>query len=206
VYVGMGQGEARAGFRMLGLVAGDPTRTLFLKMTGPAATVEAERARFLGLAASLRPASAPEPPVAAGWRWTVPAGWERRPARPMRVVTFGPAERPDTECYVTELMGAAGGVEGNINRWRQQMGQPPLDAAALDALPTLRVAGREARLVEARGTFTGMGGGTTADAALLGVVCPLEESVLFVKMTGPLDVVARERDRFLSFCESLQPQ
>jgi hypothetical protein len=206
VYVGMGQGEARAGFRMLGLVAGDPAQTVFLKMTGPAPTVAAERVRFLGLAASIRPASAPEPPAAAGWRWTAPAEWERRPAQPMRVVTLGPPDHADVECYVTELMGAAGGIEGNINRWRQQVGQPPLDAAALEALPAVKVAGREARLVEARGTFTGMRGERVDDAALLGVVCPLEGSVLFIKMTGPAEVVAREKDRFLSFCESLQPQ
>jgi hypothetical protein len=206
VYAGMGEEGARAGYRMLGLVLEAPGSTIFLKMTGPAATVATERPRFLELAASLRPAVPRESATTGGWAWDVPSGWEPRPRQPMRVVTLAPANSPGTECYVTVLAGPAGGIEANINRWRQQMGQPPLGEAELSELPVVKMTTGEARLVEVRGHFTGMRGEKLPDAALLGAVCPLPDSVLFVKMTGPADVVARERENFISFCGSLRAQ
>ena len=40
--------------------------------------------------------------------------------------------------------------------------------------------------------------------ALIGVICPLEERAVFVKMVGPMRSVQGERSAFLEFCESLE--
>jgi hypothetical protein len=203
-FVGMGQGEPRPGYRMLGLLVEEPGRTVTLKMTGSAAVLGEEKARFLELAKSFRAAEAPKAAQGDEW-WTAPAEWERRPDQQMRVVTFAPKGTTGTECYITVLGGPGGGVEANINRWRQQMGQPALDAKGIAALETIEVLGQEAKLVEAGGNFTDMDGNRKVESAgLLGVAVPIQGALLTVKMTGPSDVIAEEKDRFVAFCKSLR--
>ncbi len=135
--------------------------------------------------------------------WTAPAGWtqESKP-RSMREVTFVPMA--GVECYVSILRGAAGGVAANVNRWRNQVGLSPLDTPGIAALETVTVLGHEARVLDAIGTYTDMAGKKHENTTLLGVVCELEDSTLFVKMIGPTVDVSAERSRFLALCGSLK--
>jgi hypothetical protein len=130
---------------------------------------------------------------AAGFTWTAPAGWTQGPAKQMRLVTFVPNDAPGVECYVTVLGGSAGGVEANVNRWRQQLHLAPLSADAVKALPTVPVLGRPAQLAEIDGGAVGM----------LGLVCELGQQTVFVKMTGPMDSLRAQRGQFVAFCKSL---
>ena len=136
--------------------------------------------------------------------WTVPESWTQAPDKAMRIVTFTMGESGNSECYVTSLSGPAGGVESNINRWRQQMGQPPLDGPALAELPVLTILGKPSPMIEIAGSFTGMDGQGGEAFALLGAICPLDGETLFVKMTGPASEVQANKDKFAAFCESLQ--
>ncbi len=207
-FSGMG-GAKRDGYRMLGLILERPGQTVFLKMTGPARSVEAERAHFLELAASFKEETGGAPPKPAGtgsggWQWKAPDHWERMPPRTMRLVSFVPKGASNTECYITILGGAAGGLGPNVNRWRVQMGQQPLDAAGLAKLPTIKVLGQDAPFLDVSGSFTGMGGEKVAEATMYATICPLEGRVVFVKMTGPTAVLQKEKDNFVAFCESLK--
>ncbi|HEX5137006.1 MAG TPA: hypothetical protein VFY93_08550 [Planctomycetota bacterium] len=207
-FAGMGQSAPREGYRLLGLLVEEPGRTVTLKMTGPKDAVAGERDRFLELAQSFRaaePAAAPDDSGGEGsLAWDAPKEWERRPDQQMRVVTFAPRGATGTECYITILGGSGGGVEANLNRWRQQMGQTPLDAAGFAALESIQVLGRDAKVLEVSGDYTDMQGNQVGSASLLGVVCPVEGALLTVKMTGPKDVIENEKDRFLAFCRSLR--
>lgn len=148
----------------------------------------------------------------AGLVWQAPAGWRLQPDRTARVVTFhlGPETAEDTdqvtECYVTRLAGVAGGVQANIDRWCRQMGAPPLTPQEFEALPMIGVLGVDAPVVEVDGSYTGMNGESVPDARLIGAVIPLAGSTLFVKLTGPREVVSEERDSFLAFCKSLREE
>lgn len=137
----------------------------------------------------------------ANFKWEAPQGWTQGPARSMRLVTFVTGA---SECYVAVLPGSAGGTNANLNRWRQQMGQPPLDDAALAALPRASVLGQQVAVVEAQGRFTDMNGQAHDGYTLLGVACTQGERTVFVKMVGPDAEVRAERGRFLAFCGSLR--
>jgi hypothetical protein len=212
-FAGMGQSEPRTGYRMLGLIVDEPGRTVTLKMVGPSDEVVAEKENFLALAKSFRAAAAAASPMPSSpsgeeggtpFAWDAPSEWEVRSGHQMRVVTYGPKDSPDTECYVFVLSGAGGGLEANVARWCQQMGQPPLDAAAIEALPTIKVFGRDAKLVEINGNYTDMQGNQSAESEMLGVICELPAALVTVKMTGPKDIVEREKERFVAFCGSLR--
>jgi len=190
------------GSAMTAVALDRPGAAVFVKMVGPAADVRGETENFKALCASLRDApaqaAAPAAPTVGGFeqgpfQWTAPAEWTQAPAKQMRVVTFNPKSDPNVECYVTLLGGAAGGLEANVNRWRQQLHLAPLTADAIAKLEAVKVLGRDARFVEVDGGAVG----------LLGVVCDLGTQTLFVKMTGPMASLRAERERFLAFCRSL---
>lgn len=215
-YRGMGS-EAQPDYRLAGLILEAPSATLFLKMVGPAAVIDREIEHFKELGASFgvrqpepsasadasRPPASSSPNSAQGLSWETPEGWVRGDERSMRLVTFTPEGAPDAECYVTVLPGEAGGVAANLNRWRSQMGQPELTQAEIEALDRRDVLGSESPFIEIEGDFTGMSGTRTADAGFLGLICTVGTGTLFVKMTGPADVIEAERENFLAFCESL---
>ena len=138
-------------------------------------------------------------------KWDTPEGWSEAPASSMRDVnlSFGPGGIG--ECYVARLPGAAGGLESNINRWRKQMGQDDLSSEEIAALPKIDIFGVPASLVSIDGSFTGMGGKETIeDARMLGAVLMTPNGALFVKMTGPKDLVAANRKAFEAFTASLR--
>jgi hypothetical protein len=80
-------------------------------------------------------ASAPEglPPPAqdGGLRWTLPTGWTESAGGQMRLATFKPPVAGRVDASVVALPGPAGGELANVNRWRNQIGLPPIDDAAL---------------------------------------------------------------------------
>jgi hypothetical protein len=205
-YTRRGESRARDGYRLLGVILEHGGRTVTVKMVGPADVVDAERERFLALCRSLRTEGGPPDGHAGGSEglsWRAPDGWRQAPAKSMRLVTFWPGAEESAECYIAVLGGRAGGLHANINRWLAQVGKPALTPQEIDALPSVDVLGRPCRIVEAKGTYTGMGGPERKDYMLMGVVCELPRKSLFVKMTGPEDVVRRERANFIRFCESI---
>lgn len=143
--------------------------------------------------------------------WETPAGWKEAPADAssgmagMRLINlaFGPGG--EGECYLSAMPGAAGGLDANVNRWRTQMGLPELTADDLAKLPVKKFLGRDATFVSFEGDFKGMG--TAAEAKkgyrLLGLVQAAPEFTLFVKMTGPKELVTANEAAFDQFCQSI---
>ena len=223
---GMGGGPGREGWRMLGVIAAGPQNMLFVKLTGPAAIVEAERERYEAFLDSLRPAKPAEPAPAAppaspadaedagetvalgpaeeggGLRWRAPEGWEREGPRPMRTVsyTFGGG----AECYVSVLGGDGGGLVPNLDRWSKQLGGPGVDAAGVAALPRVSLLGQDCAVLSVEGTYTSMGGDVNEGYALLGAAHIAPGGSVFVKMIGPAAEVAAAHAEFEAFCRSLE--
>ncbi len=133
-------------------------------------------------------------------QWTAPEGWQLGPEKMMRAVTYIVG---GVECYVTTLAGEGGGSVSNINRWANQMGNAPLDEAAIAALPKISVLGVESPLVEFSGSFTDMGGAAKPDYKLLGALAAKGGSTIFIKLTGPASEVDAQKANFTAFCASL---
>ncbi len=138
--------------------------------------------------------------------WTTPPGWTEAATTSMRLANFHPAGDPKAECYLTLLGGDAGGLAANVNRWRGQLALPSLDQAAIDALPKAQLLGRDAILMEATGTWTGMSGMESSPGwGLTGLLFVGAEGSAFLKMTGPAKVLADEREHFLELAKSIHP-
>lgn len=230
---GMGGGASEAGWRMLGLLAVSAGGSSFLKMVGPEKVVAAEKDHFLELAASMHDGSghahgdtptasapAPEPvrseaadgqggevpapprSVSSGLAWRSPEDWVVAPERAFRNANYF-AGSEDVEAYVTVLPGDAGGTIANVNRWRAQMGQPPLTPTDFDDLARVSMLGGSGILIEIAGSFQSMSGSVLDDALMIGALIQIPGRSVFVKMIGPSELVVQQRQPFLEFCESL---
>jgi hypothetical protein len=74
-------------------------------------------------------ASPPVPTGADALAWELPKGWTEAHTGGMRFATLKPPVPGKVDVSVIMLPGAAGGELANVNRWRGQIGLPPIDEA-----------------------------------------------------------------------------
>jgi hypothetical protein len=140
------------------------------------------------------------PPAPAGrpLAWTLPSGWsETRGGGGMRYATLV-APVPGVDVSVTVLAGDAGGELANVNRWRNQIGLPPLDGAALE---------RARKPVGARLGPVALYDFTSEGAPRRRVVAGWAQvagNTWFVKMSGDDGPVGAARPDFVRIVESLR--
>lgn len=151
---------------------------------------------------------------AAGVRWTAPAGWKAEAARPMRAATYSIAtvagEQGIAECVVNYFgPGQGGGVAANVERWRGQvLGSDGKPAPAKIDKRTVR--GVPITVVDASGTYTGMGGPMMAGSKrvpgyrLIGAIVEGPGGSVFFKLTGPAKTIAAQQKNFEQLLASIQ--
>ena len=105
--------------------------------------------------------------------------------------------------YHFGAMGA-GGVQANVDRWLKQFVEPTNQINA--KVENTTVGKTKVTYVSAEGTFKdGMPGGDTTQKpgfALLGAILESEDGDVFVKMTGPKDLVKSSTADFKKMVES----
>jgi len=151
--------------------------------------------------------AAPVPSPSAGSadegrpKWQVPAGWQETSAGQFLVAKFliAGADKTPTAVNVSKSAGDGGGLAANANRWRNQLGLPPLAQAELEKqVKTLEVPGAKEMLVDMSGTD----GRTGQASRLVGAILPGPNATWFYKLMGEPQVVAREKDAFVKFVQS----
>ena len=121
-------------------------------IAGPSDKVEAQRAAYESLVGSLRfwwqpmAETASVAPGAGALTWKLPEGWQQQPTRPMSYANFAITRGAEhAEAAITRM--SRSGFEQmklmNINRWRGQVGLPPVNDPNMDQFKTIRIAGRE---------------------------------------------------------------
>jgi len=141
---------------------------------------------------------APPPAPSASLRWTLPKGWSEKREGGMRYATFTVPVQGRIDGSVVVLPGPAGGELPNVNRWRNQIGLPPLDEAAL---------ARARQPVKSQAGTLSVYDFTSDGDKKSRVVAGLVESggsTWFVKLTGDAGAVAAARADFLRLMESLR--
>ena len=136
--------------------------------------------------------------------WTVPAGWEEKPASGMRVASYG-VKRPDgrsADISVVAMGGGAGGELENVNRWRDQIGLEPATEADLAGLRSIIPAGnRQVVVYELDGKKAVLDGKYAART--LAAILPAGEMTVFFKITGENALVAEQKPQFLAWLKSV---
>ncbi len=142
------------------------------------------------------------------FRFSIPYDWEIVEGEgSMRILDMRFGKELEGEVYLSHLPGAAGGVIGNLDRWRKQMGLPPMTPEEMAALSSIEMMQGTAPFIDLEGAFTKMGETEAKpDYRMLGAVRMLSEQgpTLFVKMTGPKELVDEHALDFKRFCYFLR--
>ena len=147
--------------RMLGAIVPLGGQGWFFKLTGPKDAVAAQAEAFAALVKSIHFSAEGKP------QWTLPAAWQEQPGNDLRYATLViPGEGKPLEVSVTVLPNSGNDNENyillNLNRWRGQLGLPPIAKEQLAGESTsLPLEGATATLVNLLGTAApgGMGRG-----------------------------------------------
>ena len=188
----------------------------FFKLTGEDAFVTSQKDAFLQFLKSftfsdnapasaqvaLTAAAAPAAPTdLVNSMWTVPAGWQSvTPSQFLLAQFMIQTNGAQAGVNVSQLAGEGGGLLANVNRWRRQLGLPPVSQEEdfSKMVDSLTVPGGQAQVVDFNGTDVKTG----QAARLVGVVLPQNGQTWFYKLMGDPGVVAAQKDAFLKFIQS----
>ena len=201
--------------RTLGVVLSRNEARWFIKMTGEAELVAAQKDQFIEFLKGLEfhgadahgPSQAPVisantervPSSALLSNWKVPEGWQERPPGTMLLAnwTASGTEGGQADITVSKLPGDGGGLLANVNRWRGQLSLGPVDQAELSRqVSEIEVDADKVPLVDLRGTRAGQ------PARMLAVAIPKGGETWFYKMMGDEGVVEEQKDTFIQFVQS----
>ncbi len=133
------------------------------------------------------------PAEEAALTWKAPSDWRAGPRSAMRRGSYDLGG--GLGVAISAFPGDVGGILANVNRWRGQVGLPPVAEEAL---------GRETQVFDANGL-----GFTVVDAAgggqrIVAVLVPWRGETWFFKLTGPESAVGAAKPRFLEFLRTVR--
>ncbi|MDE3032153.1 MAG: hypothetical protein KGI56_00690 [Acidobacteriota bacterium] len=137
-------------------------------------------------------------PARAGLKWTLPKGWSQEPGSGMRFATLKPPVAGKLDVSVIVLPGPAGGELANVNRWRGQMGLPPLDASAEAAQRTI-VKTKAGDLA----VFDFTGQAPDKGRMVAGLITTSDGNTWFLKMAGDPGPVEQAKPEFMRLMGSI---
>lgn len=134
--------------------------------------------------------------------WDAPDHWVDQGASNMRRGSFsvpGP-DGTSADLSIIAFPGDVGGMTANVNRWRDQVGLPPLSEtdvqASLEHLDTLHL---HMDLVSMSGETGGV------PTRIDGAIFSRGNETWFIKFMGPADIVAAEEQNFRLFINTVAP-
>ncbi len=159
-----------------------------------------ERTGESGNGPGATPNMPPPPTPKASLKWSLPKGWTEAPGGgTMRFATFTAPYAGKLEATVVVLPGPAGGELANVNRWRGQIGLPPMDETGLaKAREVLKTKAGALNVYD----FTSEGQAKSRMVA--GYISTPDGSTWFLKMTGDATPVAKAKSDFLTILGSVR--
>lgn len=148
-----------------------------------------------GMAGDVPP---PAKPSGASLAWTLPGGWSAAEPGAMRYASFKVPVKGTVDASVVVLPGPAGGELANVNRWRNQIGLPPLDDAGLAAARrTVSTKAGPLRVYD-------FANAAAPPKRVIAGLTELSGNTWFVKLSGEAAAVGAARDDFMKLLGSLR--
>ena len=130
--------------------------------------------------------------------WEKPESWIETSGHAMRLVSFNvPFSNGIGDLSMTTFEGSSGGVEANVNRWRQQIGLEPLNGFEIKQSSV----NRDGKL--GKYEFFKLVNEKNPDSAILSAIFHLETSTLFVKLAVDSNGIEETENDFITFCKSI---
>jgi hypothetical protein len=133
--------------------------------------------------------------------WTAPQHWQTKAPGSIRKGSYNVPGKDGAvaDLAITAFPGDTGGLFANVNRWRGQVGLPPITEDKLgEAVEHVDVGDLHIDIVDMLGTANGQA------TRVLGAIVPHGRETWFFKLTGPDALVAGERDNFRAFLKTIK--
>jgi hypothetical protein len=194
--------------RIVAAMTTSASSTLFFKIRGNDTLTESQKSDFIKwVAAVCNSQGGNKSPQTAGAmpshdssnpriKWQTPSGWSEVPPSAMRYASFNAGGNNDKiDISIVTFPGEGGSDADNVNRWRQQIGLPPMSPAA--------IATQVAPLKSSEASFSSVDI-AGANARTLAAWTRREGHVWFFKATGPSVAVEKEKQNFVKFVQSIR--
>lgn len=137
-------------------------------------------------------------------KYTLPEGWKEKALTQLRVASFEITENGKAaDVSVIPLGAMSGGDAANVNRWRGQVGQSPVDETELKkSAASVQIADKPADLYDTAGVSPGSGD----EERIIGSILHTDDSTWYFKMMGDSALVEKNKAAFIAFLKSLQFQ
>jgi len=134
--------------------------------------------------------------------WKTPDGWSEVPATELRLASFKVnKDGKMVDISVIPLGAMAGTDDGNVNRWRGQVGLSAVSAEAVQKLvENVDAGGQPAQLYDLVGTNPGSGD----KVRIMAAIQHRPGTTWFFKMTGDADLTEAQKPAFIEFLKSLK--
>lgn len=137
-------------------------------------------------------------------KWKAPEGWSEQPASGLRLATFVSGGENPIECSIVALGGMAGGLESNVSRWANQV-QLNISSKKMAEFidgrtPIQSQSGLKGSLLD----FSLIQSSDQNQSSILAVVFEIDETTVFIKMTGTQKAIDSNRQQFMELISSLQ--
>jgi hypothetical protein len=198
-------GDANKDGRIIAAMILQEGKTSFFKMRGNAALTEAEKSNFLkwvsamcgaGPAMEAANPAAPSSPAAPQLKWEAPEGWATAAPSAMRYASFTAAaeDGQTADISIVTFPGDGGGDTDNINRWRKQIGLPPMEAGHPGSVVPMKIGPSTFSTIDMSGT----------KSRVVTAWVRRDGRTWFFKLTGPDKVVEKEKPKFVKFLQSVR--
>ena len=143
------------------------------------------------------PSAGTSPEKNTPYSWILPEGWSAQPASGMRLATIIiPTPSGTLNASITEF---GGDLAGNVNRWRGQVGLPPLPEK--DVLPSLEKVDTSL----GQGYIASLTNPSSPEKAMLAAIIPRPSGTsVFIKIIGPINTLKSIATPFRQFTQSLK--
>ena len=140
------------------------------------------------------------------FKWQVPDGWQEEPGKGFRMASFYlTANKEAIDASIVSLSGAAGGLEANLRRWMGQIGIEASDedlGVLIKAAPALKIkAGGEGKIFDFSILQSALPDTTKS---MIAVMIGMDQSTVFVKITGSIADLKVNKDKFLQLAQSIE--
>jgi hypothetical protein len=194
--------------RILGAILNREGTSWFVKMTGPDTLVASQKSTFIEFVKNISFAAAPPPTAASAAAsesptpkpaWKAPVNWKEISPGDLQIAKFQTADENGAAAEITVAVfpGDVGGTLANVNRWRGQIGLPPVQENDLTKVTeSLDLGGNKAILVDMISE--------QSKVRLVAAIVPKAGQTWFYKLTGQDAIASREKNAFVKFVQSAQ--
>ncbi|MBA4148387.1 MAG: hypothetical protein H0X66_09755 [Verrucomicrobia bacterium] len=137
-----------------------------------------------------------------GPKWQTPAHWKEGPPKQMVVKNWdiAGADNKTANIAISSFPGEVGGVVQNVNRWRGQIGLPPMTENEIrDAIKVMETSDGQSEALYVDFTGKDRSGQPTR---MISAIVPQGGDTWFYKILGDIAVIEREKTAFLKLVQT----